>query len=374
MATNDIILNAPTSGIASSPFVGYADVRGLDVFTVPGVTLLSNVSTLNSATTVDNLVNWIVRDPVTTTKAYAVDNAGQVYVGTYATGAWSWAEVAGETAGGHGNGLCIWKDYLFVARDAFLDVYGPLSGSAAWSNSWQAIDSDALWHPMTVSKINGKLCGGAGKYIFTLDEATGTFAPGTGSTFTWTEQALDLPSAYRIKCLAELGNNLMIGTWQGSSVNDIRIADIFPWDYNSTSFSQPITLDEYGVHAMLNDGNTLIILAGINGRIYKSNGAYATPIAQLPQDLSGGKYLTYYPGAICNYKGRVFFGVSSGGTTTFVDGMGVYSLNQTGRGTVITLEHGISAANFGSASTVNIGALLPVSKDNLFISWRSGNT
>jgi len=121
----------------------------------------------------------------------------------------------GFTAGGHGNGLAIFKNYLIVARDAYLDVCGDGTTTgivnANWSNSWQAIDSDTLWHPMIVSKLDGLLYGGAGRYVFSIEELT-TFVPGTGATFTYTQQALDLPSRYRIKCLDELGNNIMLGT------------------------------------------------------------------------------------------------------------------------------------------------------------------
>jgi hypothetical protein len=172
--------------------------------------------------------------------------------------------------------MMIWKDYLFVARAAALDVYGPLSGSPSWSNSWQTITSDSLWHPMLVSFNDNKLYGGAGKFVFSLDEASGsTFAPGTASTYTWTAQALDLPPNYRIKSLEELGNNLMCGTWMGSAIDDFEVADIFPWDRSSSSFGSPIKLKENGANALLTVNNLLYIFAGIGGTIYISNSTLA---------------------------------------------------------------------------------------------------
>lgn len=285
------------------------------------------------------------------------------------------------TLGKNGSGLAIWKNYLFVTRAARIDVCGDGTATGIannkWTFNWQTIDSDLLWHHMIVSKNDNKLYGGAGRYVFSLDEVSAqTFAPATAATFTFTSQAVDLPPNYRIKCLEELGNNLMCGTWQGTNVYDLRIADIFPWDRSAPSFGQPITLNEHGVHGMLNTGNQLIVLAGIGGTVYKCDGVNAYPVAQIPEhiaSLAGGKYLEWYPGALVNYKGRPFFGVSGGGTTA-IPGMGVYSLLRTSKGNILVDEHTISSGNDGTSKILKIGALLPVTRDNILIGWRDDTT
>ena len=376
---NSLQVLAPRQGIAQSPHVGFSDVRNLDIFSIPGIVTLNNILVIKGlvATIVDN-INWIVRHPITTTEIYALGATGEVYKS--ANSGVTWAVLAGHlNTAAHGNGLMIWKNYLFVARDTCLDVCGDGTATGIletnWSPDWttSALASDVLWHPMLVSKNDNKLYIGAGRYVFSLDENTGqTFAPGTGATYTMTEQALDLPPAYRIKCMAELGNNLMLGTWQGTNIYDMRIADIFPWDRSSVSFGQPIELSDYGIHAMSNMGNFLVVLAGTSGTIFRCDGANAYIIGQLPIDLAGGKYLEWYPGALCSYKNKTFFGVGNGGTTA-IDGMGVYSLYQTGRGNILNLEHGISTENFG-ATSAKITALLPVTRDTLLCAWRSGDT
>jgi hypothetical protein len=372
-----IVINSPRQGLGLSPLVGFPEMRNLDIDSVPGVVKLNNIMVKKSSTTVVTQVNWIVRNPATPAEVYALDSAGKVYR-SGDSGA-TWALMTGNTTtNAHGNGLAIFKNYLIVARDAYLDICGDGAASgngtttgisnAGWTNGWQAPDSDVLWHPMIVSKLDGKLYGGAGRYVFTLAEATGTFAPGTGSTYTWVAQALDLPTSYRIKCLEELGNNLMIGTWQGTTVTDIRVADIFTWDGTSVSYGQPIFLNDYGVHAMLNTGNSLVILAGTSGTIFRCDGVNAYVIGQLPIDLSGGKYLEWYPGALCSYKNKTFFGVGNGGTTA-IDGMGCYSLLQTGKGNILNLEHSISPLTTGSSTSVKITSLLPITRDTLLVGW-----
>lgn len=277
----------------------------------------------------------------------------------------------------NGAGLAIWKDYLFVPRASSIDVYGPLSASPTWTNNWKKIDCDSLWHPLFVSSNDNKLYGGAGKYVFSLDENSGqTFAPGTSASFTFTQQALDLPPDYRIKCLEELGNNLMIGTWMGTNVYDFKIADIFSWDRSSVSFGQPVRMTENGVHAMLNINGILYVMAGVEGKMYYCNGVQATLISQIPQslaDISGGKYLEIYPGALVNYKGRPFFGLSGGGTSA-IDGMGVYSLSRTSKGNILTLEHAISTLSYGATYVLKIGALLPITRDSILVGWRDNTT
>ena len=280
------------------------------------------------------------------------------------------------TTNANGNGLKIWKNYLFVCRNTRIDVCGDgtATGIVAdkWAFNWKTIDSDTLWHPMLVSKNDNKLYGGAGRYVFSLDEVSGqTFVPATAGTFTWTAQALDLPPNYRIKCLEELGNNLMCGTWMGTYIYDFKVADIFPWDRSAVSFGQPIVINENGINGMLNTGNSLIVMAGIGGTVYKSDGVNAVPIAQIPNsiaNLDGGLYLEPLPGAIINYKGRPFFGVSGGGTSA-VGGMGVYSLLQTKKGNILTHEHTISTGTDGTSYVVKIGALCGITRDNLLIGW-----
>jgi len=386
--SNQIQILAPKQGVSQSAMVGFADIRNIDIHSVQGITLCNNIMSKVSATTIVGQIKWLVRHPITSAEIYALDDGGKVYR-SGDSGA-TWALMTGFTAGGHGNGLAIFKNYLIVARDAYLDICGDGAASgngtttgianANWSNSWKAIDSDVLWHPMITSKNDSKLYGGAGRFVFSLDENTGqTFAPGTAGTFTYTQQALDLPVNYRIKCIEELGNNLMLGTWQGTAVTDIRIADLFPWDRSSVSFGQPVVIDDFGIHALKNDGNSLIVLAGISGTIRRCDGSNAYIVGQIPNsvcNLTGTKYLEFYPGSIMTYKNKTFFGI--GENELGVDGIGIWSLLQTGKGNIMTLEHQISnfgvTANTGVTQIIKVSALLAVTKSSFLAGWRDNTT
>lgn len=377
-----LIVQAPQQGIAQSPHVGYADMRNLDIFSVPGIARLNNILVKKSAATVDAQIKWIVKNPASPANIYAIDSNGVVY--NSADSGDSWAELSDRA--GAGQGLAVWKDYLFVFEDTTVDVYGPLSGSASWTDNWQTIGTSSDWHPTLVSKLDGALYFGCGRYVGKIMEASGqNFAPGTAASYVGTtlgtsaSNSLDLPEDYKIRCLAEQGNYLAIGTWMGTNIWDNKIADIFLWNGSSESYIEPIILNENGINAMINIGGYLYIFAGIDGKIYKSNGVQAWQIAQIPltlSDITNKKYLEIYPGAVINFKGRLFFGVSSSTTSTRIvsDGVGVYSLLETAKGTILNFEHSISTLTMGSANPTVIGALLNTTRDELLVGWRDNAT
>lgn len=482
MADNALTIQMPRQGIAQSPHVGFGDVRNLDLYTLPGVARLNKKLSLNSGT-VASAPKWIVRSPNVAPESnasvfYALGTNGTLMYSSDGLGT-TWKTIGGNPVTNvHGNGLEIWKDWAVVARDAFLDFYGPLSatgstaifgaiavstanpmviscdnvhnlsiddrvtlwstgqitssGSVAFANTgtayyvrnanangdgkaftlaaapnpsgaelstaggtvsgthyfrvWKSgsiaegsgtpttpITSDNLFHPLLVSKLDGKLYGGAGNQILKMSQVT-TFNPFDSSTYTFTTSALTtaLPSDYRIKCLAELGSNLMIGTWKGTTVTDFPIADIFPWDTTSTALGNPIIINDYGVHALKTFGSYLIIWAGVNGRIYRSDGVNFSEVARLPMDVTSAEYVIWSPGAVAIYKGRIFFG--TGNVSSALPGQGVYSLQFTSKENILVLEHTNSQETDGSSESTVITALCPITGDTILAGFSSGGS
>lgn len=458
MANNPLSIQAPRQGIAASPHLGFGDVRNLDIYSSSGVVRLNKVMSKKSSTTITSGPKWIEPNPKNSAESFTVDANGVTYYGTLNSGSWAVLDGYSSTAAS-GNGLKVWKDYLFVARDAHLDTFGPLTsitftatlanpmvittsaahnlvvgdrvilystgnitsaaavnftnnGTAyhitsktattftlsatsggvdlnslagsqsgvhtlkAWQRNlttyWKQIDSDDEYHPMYISVNDGKLYGGAGRYVYSIEEVSGqTFNPGDPATYTFTQQALDLPVEYRIKSISEIGSYLMLGTWQGILINDTPVADIFPWDRSSTSFGQPIKIKEYGCHAMLNDNGSLVVLAGLQGVVLRSDGVNYTEIARLPieRNPSNEAYPIFYPGGIVKFKDRIFFTV--GGSST-LGNLGVYSIKQTGQGTTLVLEHINSEINDGSTVELKIQSIAQIGQNSIAIGWSSG--
>ena len=300
---------------------------------------------------------------------YGVDLFNRVFVYNLALS--NWQIVGGKgNASGSGQGLVYWKDYIFVMTDTNIDVWGPLSGTPAWSLSWFSIESGAT-HPAIVGQ-DDILYIGAGRYVASVTENAGqNFAPGTSASYTQNPRALDLAEDYVVSGIEELGINLMIGTTNINRKNAL----IFPWNRVDTSFSIPIEIQENGVQQMININNLLYVSAGADGRVYVTDGANTILFAQLPKSLIGldrlPEYdLTYRPQAILNNQGRLHIGVS--GIANGLVNLGVYSISTTGD---IVLQNTISTGNAGGTeNSLKIGALFQQSTGSYIMSWEDGVT
>lgn len=371
----DIIIKDFQDGIAQSPHLGFADMRNLDITSIPGVAFPNYKTTKASDNNITGLLKWVVPD-VGNDAYYGVDSDAKVYISS--NGA-SWTLVSGNTtSSGDGDGIAVWKDYLFVARNSAIDVYGPLSGIAAWTNSWKTLTEngttmETAYHPMVVASDDVLYIGNRST-VASVTELT-TFAPGTAASFSYTTEALRLPSTHQIKCMAELGNRLMIGTWtSNTNVLSPSVASIYPWNKINPSFDDiPIQLAEKGVHQMITVDNFLYVVAGLEGAIYRTNGSSTVKIGKLPRSITGvsaGGKLVFFPGAITYHRDRIHFGVSSGADS--YSGIGVWSIDP--RTGVLNYEHQISTGTTTSTSILYISSLNSINSDRYTIGWRDNTT
>lgn len=205
-------------------------------------------------------------------KVYLLDGIGQVWEGTISS---DFYLITGNTlTGAFGNGIAVWKNYLFVFRDAFVDVWGSLlsvRASRTWTNSWQALNQGASnISTHTTHIMSNQILYFADRndtdgtpYVGSLAETAGfTFAPGTPATYNFNNQALDLPKYNYITDLDEY-SNLMIST---------ESTQIYPWDTTSDSFNDPIISPEVGVTQIAVCNNLLYFVVAKTGNIYVTQG------------------------------------------------------------------------------------------------------
>ena len=286
---------------------------------------------------------WIVRDDnEAVSKYWALGSSGKLYKTNSPGGTWT----VHASVGGSGQGLHVYNGRRYYCTD------DQLVASDGVTNE---IDSDNLWHPM-VTYI-GKLMGGAGRYIFTL-ESDGTF----------TKRALPLPAGHRVKSLRVYGDRLVIGTWKGESITDEADSTLFKWDGVSDFPDEPFYLQEHGMNALVTWENILMDFAGIAGNLYVFNNAFLDKAKQIPNvDAEGGDYVYVHPGAVSQFQGNVLAGVSVGSGSAFA---GVYTF---GRKTedlpfAMSLSHLISTGS--TDSDVEIGAVLTVGTNRFLVGWR----
>jgi len=278
-------------------------------------------------------INWIVKDN-NSGGYFMMSSNGRVWLVTsgastaYLLHNSAIENVTGSLTNASGNGLALFRTsdgsatYLFAFRNAVIDVISVGSSAAiealAWSNSWKSMNSSAggtnSHHAITAQDNIIYFCDD--RYVGSIREnAASIFDPGNAATYTYNNQALDLPNSEIAQCLEEMGTNLMIG---GNTFNKI-----YPWDRTSDSFNLPLPCPENSVKRMKNVGNTMYVLAGSLGYVYATQGTYVRTVRRLPTYIFNNSFtLSANPitwGGIASTNSGVIFGV--GGTSSGSSGL-----------------------------------------------------
>jgi len=289
-------------------------------------------------------------------KYYILDTSGRIWQIDSSKGL---IHITEPATLGSGEGIIAWKDYLFVFRDAKVDVYGPLSGSPSWTDDWETGLVKTTSHDHYAHTAQNDLiyfCNGASG-IGSIQEDT-TFDPSSGATYTVNASALDLPEGVFARRLEELGGNLMIGTNE---------AIIYPWDTFSDSFNDPIILNERNCDGLVTVNNLMYIFTGRKGNIYRTDGTNWQKISKIPEYMS--EYFSptqptveWGKGNPVRHNEKIFFGVSCIGCS------GLWSLDTSAA--VLVLENIISNGSYGVDSSTKVIMGAPMSDgENIYYGW-----
>lgn len=272
---------------------------------------------VHTVATVDaGTVNHFVTDPRTGTQ-FCIDSNGRVW---YRTGTLFLLLYGNTLTNASGNGLAIFRvsdgsaTYLFAFRNASIDVVNVFGSTQleapSWSNAWKSMNTGAGSGNSHKAKVGQDniiyFCDD--RYVGSIKENAGSvFDPASAGTYTYNNQALDLPLGSVTYWLEELGVNLLI-----SVSND---GFIYPWDRSSDSYGLPLPIGEYGGNKMKNIGNIVYILAGTRGNVYWTQGTYVRPFKTIPMFLANNSAtvsansVTW--GGIDSAEGRLIVGVGA---------------------------------------------------------------
>lgn len=185
--------------------------------------------------------------------------------------------------------------------------------------------------------------GATGKQYFdTFDPTDPVTALGT-SMYVYTPQAINLPFYETATCLAEIGNQVLIG-----GTGNV----LYPWDQISVTPSNLIFMPENNTSAVITVNNNVFIFTGQKGNIYITSGSSVSLVTSVPDYCAGiaGSPSTYIEpyfrwGGAMYLKGRVWFSIldqtaakagNCGGIWSFVpnqDGISLRLENQSSYGT-----------------------------------------
>ena len=348
MLSKPIIISGFSDGIADSPYEGtrnsQAMIVGFDYRTYPGVIMperpLAKVSGDSAGSpVVTGYIKWFVaiQPGVTNAEIYALcDDQGVADVTRIIRSAdsgatWSLFQVLGDSESPcNANGGIFWKGYFLFCSDRYLGYYKP-SGSPEWVLNWKDLSplglgegTDVDWHPMLQGQRDGSLYIGAKSFVALLSEvADKTFDPTDSATYSWNAQAIDIPSDFRIKSLAEIGQYLMLGCWKKVGTVHHPVAVLYPWNYvlRPLAHEAPIFKNKIlGISAQLNVNNVLYAWIGIQGEVFHYNVSEFTKLLKVPT-VAG---IEIRPGAVTEFKDIPCFGVDNIVASSIVGGIYEY--------------------------------------------------
>ncbi len=184
---------------------------------------------------------------------------------------------------------------------------------------------------------------------------------GFGSdTINFTPQRVSLPINETAQCIAEIGNNILIGC-AGNVV--------YPWNQIDPKTSDLIFLPESNVTSIITVNNMGYIFAGNKGNIYITNGSTASPVIKVPDYCAGiagtpASYIEPYFvwGGTMYLRGRVYFSIEDfktgsstgncGGVWSFVPTQNLFIGENTGL--ALRLENQSSYGTYSGYSTLLI--------------------
>lgn len=182
---------------------------------------------------------------------------------------------------------------------------------------------------------------------------------------------LVLPSGYRVRCFAQIGEYLAIGTWRGDSITDFEQGKIFFWDGVSTSFNDQLDVPEGGINAMLAKQGKLYYWAGSAGDMFEYVGL-SNKIKRVPK-MTEDTYMEILPSSVTVWRSLIRFGVAGNSDNTSIE-KGVYtwgSLDINYQNS-LSYDYPISTGT-RTGNNLYIGCVHSVGT-NLFIGWRDDSS
>lgn len=252
----------------------------------------------------------------------------------------------------------------------------------------------AIWSPALTVNTNNASVNAYG----VLDISTGavgtqyyaTFAPiysvaspypGFGTVGTslsaLSTQRLTLPTFEVAQCMAEIGNNIVVGC-KGNVV--------YPWGQQSNLPDSIISLPEGNVVNILTVNQVAYMFAGNQGNVYITDGSLASLVVNIPDYIAGipgspGTYIesTYYWGDAMYLRGRVYFSVLDQNATKVGNAGGIWSFYPTQNisidqdtGTALRLEAKNSYNTYNGYDTLLIRKELQDAEEPLY--WSAWNS
>lgn len=353
MLKEPITIDNWQKGIAISPYFGFEEMRGVDIYSKPGVLQAGFRSVKQSGTTF-GVSDYPLKILKNGDDLYAITSAK---IWKYTASGATWGELTGYKGGVTFQDALFWKGYLLVFRSNYIDVYD-IAGSQGWTNNWKT-DAVAITVATGIVPFVGsddKVYMGIGSNVEILSVVAGATLD-FDNTATFSIQSpnggaagyLDLPVGNNVQLLEEINGYLMVT----ATNTNTRRTDIYRWDKTSSTFNNTISLGTNLAHANIAVENLLYIIAGNIGSIYVTDGINVKKVAELPESITKlrliGFPLSMYRNAIAYFNDKIYFGLSTVKSTSYFTPSLIWSFDPASK--AINEEHIISSGGIGAVST-----------------------
>lgn len=239
---------------------------------------------------------------------------------------------------GANKGIKLWLGYLYYATAAKLGRIAEANASseATWStqnDTYASFTIGGAYKPMVI--IGSGLYIGDGYYVAVVD-----------STHTFIADALDIPSMFTISVVADIRQNLLVGTIIGVNVGWCKA---YLWNRISPSWNNEYKVNEVGINCFIQGDNINLLSVGTSGQISYLGSENILKYRKIKGVTTG---VNPYNSTV--YKGRPLFAV----------GTKVYSIHREDGDFpyAVVCEYTAPAAISSIIATV----------DNIFVSYGTG--
>lgn len=357
--SDPITINNFQRGVATSPYVGFGKIVGLDIFKKPGIIQCGGALN-NSGSVFTGFVT-----------AEAIAPSGDLFQGTndgkiYRNGTLI------QSGRGIIHDMGIIQDYLIISSSGTsLDLFGPISVGGIYTANWKSSLDNSVYgyKKIVIGKDNVVYIGNETK----LASVTG-FSAGTG---TLNPQIL-LTGIFNnkvIQTISEYNRFIAIMTSPGSGnygFSTLYFMDRGVADPSKVTFSVGIGVDipERNINQMITKDNRLYFFGNDTGTFYETNQVTWTAIAMLPNRLIGQSYVTF-PNGISLVSGQITIGIGGNVNSAWDVIYGVYGIN----GNALVCKSIISSGGYGQTNSISIGSIIPSGQtDGYYASWQDGST
>ncbi len=260
------IINDETNQVTN----GFVDMSWIDIWAEPWVAQINfRLEQDTTAWLVEEVLSFAFFD----NEVIAGMTWGELW--TNASGI-IWLIVHTNTILWDNNDLIVYQDHLIFAsrtviwRSTWTTLWAGFTDNPTW---WTWVFVFANWWSDDLhffKEFNNRLYITDGNHLVELDGASDPTNP---VNWVVTQKAFSLPEWEQMRSLEVFGSELAIGT---------KAWNFYLWDWASANASQIIKTSLWGIQAIIQLENTLFVFAGIDGTVYRYNGADFKPVIQIP--------------------------------------------------------------------------------------------